>query len=415
MDSTEFIALKRKPFYERIDDFYAYMEKERERGTMLGRVGFPPVGPIQTYKHPETGEPKELIMMGSNNYLGFSNEPEIKEKVIQAVQERGLGSGGSPAFSGYTIQQEELEKRLGTLSAHDSSVLVAGGYIANLTWLTGLIGKDDVLIYDKNSHASVIDAIKLSGIRHAFSLDTEKPEMLEKLLKVAVDKYAGSQIFMTVEGVRSIDGSVTEVKTLLDIAKKFDDRIFFMLDDAHGLGTLGETGKGTLEYLNMLGQVDLRMSTCSKAFGIQGAFLTANQKIVDYMKSMANPYNFTTAMSQPVIAGINAALDFIEEHPDRLRQLHVNKVYLQDRLEKMGFNIFRAPSGIIPIFIPDAPSEKINRALFENGLFANVMAYPMIAPGQERIRISVMATHTTETMDRALEILEMVGKENGVI
>jgi glycine C-acetyltransferase len=393
----------------------AFLSDERKNGSLIGRIGFPPVDSRQRYKDPVNDQWYDVIVLGSNSYLGLSNESGIKEEVIEAIREFGLGSGGSPAFSGYMSQQVDLEMELATLSGHESAILLNGGYLANLAWISSLIDKNDVLIYDKNSHASVLDAIKLAGIKHAFSLDTDNHQMLSSILHKTKLDYPDSQIFLTIEGVRSIDGSVVELKCILDTVRNFDENIFVMLDDAHGLGTLGHRGYGAMEFLNLMGEVDLRMSTCSKAFGMQGAFLTGGSKVINYIRLMANSYNFTTAMSQPVLAGIKAALKFLKQNPSRIAKLHENKVYLQNGLENMGFNIYRAPSGIIPIFIPGAPCDKINRSLFEQGLFVNVMAYPMIAPGQERIRLSAMAVSSKQDMDQALEILERTGKEYGIL
>ena len=376
MNPEDLFSLKKEHFWKRIETFDDFVVSEQKKGNLMGRIGTAPVGPVQLYTDPLTGITKEVVVFGSNSYLGFSNNPEIKEKVKKAIDQYGLGSGGSPAFSGFMKNQRELEFRLSKLSGHEDALLVAGGYIANLTWISSLIEKEDVIIYDKNSHASTVDAIKLCGVRHAFNFNTDKPETLKMAITQAKKKYSESQIFVTVEGVRSVDGSVADVKSLLEICKSYDEKIFFMLDDAHGLGTLGEHGHGSLEYLNLKGKVDLRMSTCSKAMGIQGAFLTGSPKVIQYMRTLANPYTYTTAMSQPVIAAINAGLDYMEEHPEILKKLHTNKEYMWKGLESTGFNFYKAPSGIIPIFIKGAPCEAINRELFMNGLFANVFFYP---------------------------------------
>jgi glycine C-acetyltransferase len=414
----EVVSLKRQPFNKRIEMMTAFLDEQRKSGGMLGmmgKMGFPPVGPKQVYQNPMNGEDVEVLMFGSNSYLGLSDEPEIKEKVKKTIDKFGLGNGGSPAFSGYTFQQKNLEARLSGLSGHNDAMLVAGGYIANLTWINGLIEKDDILIYDKNSHASTLDAIKLAEIKHAYLFNPSKLETLKAAVSTAVKKYPDSKIFITVEGVHSIDGSITDLRALLDVIAEDRERIFLMLDDAHGLGTLGKKGHGTLEHFDLKGKVDLRMSTCSKAMGIQGAFLTGDSNVLNYIRTVSNPYTFTTSMSQPVIAAIDAALDFMEEHPERIEQLHINKRYLQDALEGMGFNIFRSESAIIPIFVKGAPCEEINRELFIRGIFANVFFYPLISPGQERIRLSVMATHTREHMDSLLTTLKDIGKQYNII
>lgn len=415
MDMEALIAHKRKPFRARLDEFRGFLDAEIQKGSMLGRIGRPPVGPVQQYEDPGTGKTVEVLVFGSNSYLGLSNEPELKEHVKRVIDDWGLGEGGSPAFSGYMVQQRELEAKLAQLSGHEDAIVVAGGYVANLVWITGLMGKNDVIVYDKNSHASTLDAIHMAGLSHAFYFNTDSPESYRRALDAASKKYPDSQIFVTVEGVRSIDGQVADLPTLVAITREYGDRVTFVLDDAHGLGILGPRGRGTLEHFDMLGQVDIRMSTCSKALGIQGAFLTGPASMISYIRTMASPYAFTTAMSQPVLATISGALDFLDQHPERIQQLHQNKAYMQDRLERLGFTIYRCPSGIIPIFIKGAPCDLINKELFYEGLFANVFSYPAVSPGMERIRLSMMATHTQEHLDRAIDIIERVGRRHGII
>lgn len=415
MEMDALIAHKRMGFWKRMDHYESFLNEERKKGNLMGRIGKPPVGPVQEYLDPNTGTFRKVLMFGSNSYLGLSNEPLIKEKVKSAIDLYGLGEGGSPAFSGYMIQQQELEDKLARLSGHEAGLLVAGGYMANLVWISGLMGKEDVIVYDKNSHASTIDAIKMTGIRHAYYFNTDKPETLSAALRAALARYRDSQIFVTVEGVRSIDGTVADIPNLLGICRQYGDRVVFMLDDAHGLGVLGARGFGTLEHFDLFGKVDLRMSTCSKALGIQGAFLTGSRTMISYMRTMASPYNFTTSLSQPVLAAISCGLDFFTEHPERIQRLHDNRIYVHKGLLELGFEARETLSGIVPIFIRGASAEAINKELFVEGLFANVFAYPTVPPGQERVRLSMMATHEREHLDGALRILEKVGKKHRII
>ncbi|GAB7265359.1 hypothetical protein DZJ_19090 [Dickeya ananatis] len=210
--------------------------------------------------------------------------------------------------------------------------------------------------------------------------------------------------------MRSTDGSIIDLKRYIDICRKHD--IIIILDDAHGLGTMGRTGKGTLEHLDLLGQVDLRMSTCSKSLGAQGAFISGSREHIFMLRNFSYPYLFTSGLAQPTIAAISAALDVMEREPERIARLHDNVRYMQDQLEAKGFNILRGESGIIPIFFSKlSVVGNINRRIFERGVFANIMEYPMVPPDKERLRISVMSTHTREEIDQVVEIITEVARE----
>jgi len=409
MDSRGLIELERMPFKHRLNQQYSFYLKELENGHMMGREGFGPVGKTMKYKDLHSDEFRDVLVFGSNSYLGFSDHPYVKEKVKEAVDKYGIGSGGSPAFSGYTRQHKELELRLAALAGHEDAVLLPGGYMANLCWVNGLMNSNDIFVYDKNSHASVINAIKMTGVPF-YSFDPEDLDSFEKLI-TRVRSRAGSekQIFSTVEGVRSIDGRIIDLRRYIDICKAND--IITILDDAHGLGTVGPSGKGTLEHLDLMGQVDLRMSTCSKAIGAQGAFVSGSKELIFLLRNFSYPYVFTSGLAQPTIAAISAALDLLEKEPVHLQKLRDNVRYMQDTLEQCGFSIIRGDSGIIPVFFEqDGVVRQINKELYRRGLFANIMEYPMVPPGLERLRLSVMATHTRQEIDTAVEMIDTVSR-----
>jgi glycine C-acetyltransferase len=412
MDSRAFIELSRQPFKKRLDYQYEVYLQELEQGFMTGREGIGPVDRKMRYKDLNSDTYREVLVFGSNSYLGLSNDPYVKQKVIEAVNLYGIGSGGSPAFSGYTQQHRQLEQRLAKLAGHDDAVLLPGGYMANLCWVNGLMNRNDIIVYDKNSHASVINAIKMTGVPF-YTFDPEKMDELDKLLHT-IRKRAGSdvQVFSTVEGVRSVDGTMIDLKRYIQICKAHD--VITILDDAHGLGTVGKTGKGTLEHLDLIGQVDLRMSTCSKALGAQGAFVSGGKKLIFMLRNFSYPYLFTSGMAQPTIAAISAGLDILEREPERVARLHSNVRYMQDRLEQEGLKIIRGVSGIIPVFFDDDNLvRKLNKLLYARGLFTNIMEYPMVPPGLARVRLSVMSTHTREEIDQAVQLIVSSARELG--
>lgn len=409
MDSRGLIELERMPFKERLKQQYEFYLKELDNGYMMGRQGSGPVDKTMQYKDLHSAEFREVLVFGSNSYLGFSNNPYIKQKVKDAVDRYGIGSGGSPAFSGYTRQHKDLELRLAKLAGHDDAVLLPGGYMANLCWVTGLMNRNDVIVYDKNSHASVINAIKMAGVPF-YSFDPENLEDFERIIqRIRARDGEGKQIFSTVEGVRSVDGSIIELERYIQICRNND--VITILDDAHGVGTVGETGKGTLEHLNLIGQVDLRMSTCSKALGAQGAFVSGSKELIFLLRNFSYPYLFTSGLAQPTIAAIDAALDLLDNEPHHVQNLRANVRYMQDALENAGFRILRGDSGIIPVFFDkDGHVHRLNKELYRQGLFANIMEYPMVPPGAERLRLSIMSTHTHEEMDRVVQMIDATNR-----
>lgn len=412
MDARNMIELERKPFKERLTQQYTVYLQEVERGYMMGREGFGPADKTMKYRDLHSDEFNEVLVFGSNNYLGLSNHPTVKQKVKQAIDIYGIGSGGSPAFSGYTRQHRDLEQRLAKLADHEDAVLLPGGYMANLCWVNGLMNQNDIIVYDKNSHASVINAIKMTGVKF-YSFDPENLPAFENIISRIKTKTKGEvQIFSTVEGVRSVDGTMIDLATYIEICKSND--VITILDDAHGIGTVGRTGKGTLEELDLMGQVDLRMSTCSKALGAQGAFVSGSKELIFLLRNYSYPYVFTSALAQPTIAAISAALDFIEDNPSWVAKLRENVRYMQDKLENEGFDIIRGVSGIIPVFFrKDGVVREINKDLYKKGLFANIMEYPMVPPGLERLRLSLMATHTYDEVDRAVSLIRDSAIQHG--
>ena len=414
MDSRALIELERQPFKQRLAHQYAVYQKELEQGYMSGREGYGPVDRRMKYKELNGDNFNEVLVFGSNSYLGMSNDPYVKRKVIEAVELYGIGTGGSPAFSGYTKQHKDLEQRLAALAGHEDAVLLPGGYMANLCWVNGLMNRNDIIVYDKNSHASVINAIKMTGVPF-YTFDPDNLDAFEELLeRIKSRAKPGVQVFSTVEGVRSVDGTIIDLPRYLQVCKRHD--VITILDDAHALGTVGKTGRGTLEHFDVIGQADLRMSTCSKAIGAQGAFVSGSKEHIFLLRNFSYPYLFTSGLAQPTIAAISAALDLMEREPERVTKLHENVRYMQDQLEAVGLKIIRGESGIIPVFIgADGMVRKINRELYARGLFVNIMEYPMVPPGLERLRLSVMATHTREEIDTAVSMIAQTAREFGCL
>jgi glycine C-acetyltransferase len=411
MDSHALIELLRLPYKTRLAQQYASFEKERSRGSLVGRESEGPVRARTLYKDLVGDQYRLVLNFGSNNYLGLSHHPYVRERVKEAVDRYGIGTGGSPAFSGYSRAHREVEARLAALAAHEDALLLPSGFMANLCWVNGLMKRQDILLYDKHSHASVLAAIKMAGVRF-FPFDPEDMGAFDELAKhVANTKAANAQVFSTIEGVRSIDGAVVDVGAWIRVCRQYD--VVTVLDDAHGLGTLGARGSGTLEHLHLLGQVDMRMSTCSKGLGAQGAFLSGSRQSIHNLRTLGNAYVFTTALAYPTVAAISAGLDVLEREPELVTRLHANVTAMRECLERAGHRVGRSPAGIVPVYLRDGVAKEFNRELYAQGLFAHVMEYPMVPPGMERLRISMAATHTAEDIADAVEIIERAAKKLG--
>lgn len=411
MDANAFIEFLNLPFAERLRRQYAFQQAEQAKGVMMGRKGLAPVTPHQSYQNLGDDSFREVLVFGSNSYLNLNHHPHVVERVINAARKFGIGTGGSPAFSGYTQQHHELEQRLAKLAGHEDALLLPSGYMANLCWVNGLMTRKDVLLYDKHSHASVINAIKMTGVQF-FPYDPDKLENFERLLDEIRQRQPDTQVFATVEGVRSNDGAVIELARLLQICR--DRGVYVILDDAHGIGVLGANGSGTLEHLGLMGQADMRMSTCSKALGAQGAWVSGSREAIAYLRAYAKPYVFTSAMAQTTVAAIDAALDVLVNEPERRRKLHDNRRYLATRLAQCGFHTGASDSGIVPVYLPDGMAGRFNQLVYQQGLFLNVMEYPMVAPGSERLRFSLMSEHSRQDIDQAVAIMKNTAAKIGL-
>ena len=405
MDSRAMIEFERQPFRQRVEQHHLSYLAAKRRGSLTGREGLGPVGNVMSYRRLGSDEFADVLVFGSNSYLGLSDHPEVKARVIDAVRRYGTGTGGSPAFSGYTRQHRELEERLAALGGHDDALLLPGGYMANLCWVNGLMGRQDILVFDKNSHASVVNAVKMAGVRF-YTFDPDRLDELDQLLVHVREKAAANaQIFTTIEGVRSTDGAIADLPRFVAISERHD--AVMVLDDAHGLGTVGRRGFGTIEHHDLYGRIHVRMSTCSKALGAQGAFVSGAADLISLLRSRAFPYLFTSGLAQPTIAAIAAALDVLEREPERVARLHANVGLAQELLEADGFRIRRGASGIVPVFLDgrDGLAGEMNRWLFERGLFVNVMEFPMVPPGLERLRLSLMSTHEPDQIRTAVGMI----------
>jgi glycine C-acetyltransferase len=360
----------------------------------------------------KTGHVRDVVMLGSNNYLGLANEPYVIEKTIEAVRAFGVGCGGPPLLNGYTTLHLQLEERLAEFKHCEAAMLFSAGFMANLGWPTGLLGPSDVLIYDQQSHASLYDAIQLGRFEAVHFNHNDMDHLRRRLMQVRW-KHAYTNVIVCVEGVYSMDGDVAPLPEIRRLCDQY--AALLAIDDAHGTGVLGERGGGTPEHFGMEGNIDIVMGTFSKIFAVTGGFVAGKRDVINYMRLLSRPYMFSASLPPPVVGSVLAGLDFLRDHPERVKQLHENVAYLVDGLRAAGFET-DVHTAIIPILVP-APINlhHVISRLFEEGIFVNGVEYPAVPRDRHRIRMSVMATLTRADLDYVIDKTAKVGRELGFL
>lgn len=350
-----------------------------------------------------------LIMCGSNNYLGLTTHPKVREAAIDAIKRFGTSCTGSRFLNGTLALHEQLESELAEWVGVDSALVFSTGMQTNLGTVSALVGRGDTVILDKDDHASIVDGARL-GFGKIERFRHNDLEHLELVLK-SIPEESGKIVI--VDGLFSMGGDLAPLPEMLPLCQKYGARI--MVDDAHGMGVLG-AGHGTVAHFGLQKEIDLVMSTFSKSFASLGGFIAGNSDVISYIKHNARALIFSASIPPANAAAALAALHVMQEEPDRPRQV----LRIAEKMRKgycsLGFNIGNSVSPIIPIMIGDDEKTFLMwKLLFENGVFVNPVISPAVPAGSQLLRTSYMATHTDEQMDRVLEIFEKVGKQVGVI
>ncbi len=352
---------------------------------------------------------RRMIMVGSNNYLGLTNHPKVKDAALDAVKRYGSGCAGSRFLNGTLDIHVRLEEKLARFIRKEAALVFSTGFQVNLGVISAIAGKDDVVIIDKMDHASIIDGCRLSyaevkKFRHNDMSD------LERLL---IDNKDRKKLIV-VDGVFSMEGDIVNLPEVVSLARKYNARL--MVDDAHGIGVLGKTGRGTAEHFGLEKEVDLIMGTYSKSLASIGGFISGEEKVVHFIKHFARALIFSASPPPASIAAVDAALDIIENEPDRLRRLWTNTEKMQKGFKALGFEIGPTETPIIPILVgDDLKAFTMIMMLQQEGVFANVAVSPAVPTGKAIIRTSYMATHTEEHLDIVLHAFEKVGRSIGLI
>lgn len=354
---------------------------------------------------------KKVLNLCSNNYLGLAGDSLVGEAAIAAIQQYGVGPGAVRALSGNTKLHEELEERLAKFKHAEAAFVVQGGYIANLVSIQTLMTKEDVVVSDELNHASIIDAIRLAGIKNKYIYKHNDMEDLEAKLKEigATDK----NILVVTDGVFSMDGDIAPLPRIVELAKKYN--AISMVDDAHGEGVLGN-GRGIVEHFGLHGQIDLEVGTLSKAFGVVGGVIAGKKVVIDYLKTKARQYLFSTGISIPDAAALIAGVDILEKSGSRVKQLWENGDYLKREFKKAGFDTGVSETPITPVMVGDEQKAiELSRGLFTESVFATPIKFPMVAMGKARIRVMPSAAHSKDDLDYGIAAFIKVCKKLGIV
>jgi 8-amino-7-oxononanoate synthase len=357
-----------------------------------------------------TVDGRDLIMVGSNNYLGLTTHPKVRQAAMEALREYGTSCSGSRFANGTIDLHEQLEATLARFVGKDAAQVFSTGFQTNQGVIAPLLSRSDTVIIDRLVHASIVEGVRLSfgKVRRFRHNDIES---LRKNLEASADSQG---ILVVVDGVYSMEGDLAPLPEIVATAKEFNARI--MVDDAHGLGVLGKTGRGTLEHFGVTDEVDLVMGTFSKSLASLGGFIAGDERVVSYIKHHSRALIFSAAMPPSAIATVQAALEVIETEPEIRERLWRNTNFLRENIVAAGFETGPTESPIVPMIVgDDFRALFFWKRLFDEGIFTNCVLAPGVPEGQQRIRMCLMATHTMEDLERVVEICTRVGKEVGII
>jgi len=349
---------------------------------------------------------QEVINLSSNNYLGLTTHPQLRQRALEAIEKWGVGSGSVRTIAGTMSIHMALEEKIARFKQVEASVVFQSGFTANAGTVSALLGREDVIISDELNHASIIDGCRLS--RAEIKVFPHKDvEACEKILKEIAGRSCRK--LLITDGVFSMDGDIAPLPQLVELAEKYG--CIMMIDDAHASGVLGRNGRGTVDHFDLHGRVDVQVGTLSKAIGALGGYVATTRDTIDFLYHRARPFLFSTSHPPSVAATCLAAFEVLESEPQLIERLWTNTRIFKAELKKLGFNTGMSETPITPVIVGDAAlAHEFSRQLFAAGVFAQSIGFPTVPPGKARIRTIVTATHTHEQLTKALGILAEVGK-----
>ena len=360
-----------------------------------------------------TFDGKEVINLSSNNYLGLATHPKLRRAAIDATRKFGVGSGAVRSIAGTMKMHMDLEEQIARFKHSEACVVFQSGFTANAGTVSALLGKDDLIISDELNHASIIDGCRLSKatikvFKHKDVADCER------VLK-ETETWNGKKLLIT-DGVFSMEGDIAPLPALCDLAEKYN--CIMMVDDAHSSGVLGNRGRGTVDHLGCHGRVDIQVGTLSKAIGSIGGYVCGSRDLIDFLCHRGRPFLFSTSHPPSVVATCQAAFELLDSETGEklIKKLWSNTKFFKRKLKKLGFSTGKSETPITPIMVGDAAKAfQFAQELFQEGVFAGAIGYPTVPEGKARLRTIVTATHKRADLERALEILERVGKKLAII
>jgi glycine C-acetyltransferase len=363
-----------------------------------------------------TFDGKRVINLASNNYLGLTTHPKLREAALAATRQYGVGSGAVRTIAGTMKIHMELEEKIARFKNVEACVVFQSGFTANAGTVSAILGKEDFIISDQLNHASIIDGARLS---RAKILVFEHKNVSDAEAKLASVKDQPARKLLITDGVFSMDGDVGPLPALCDLAEKYG--AIMMVDDAHASGVLGRNGRGTIDHFKVHGRVDIQVGTLSKAIGALGGYVCGTRELIDFLYHRARPFLFSTSHPPSVAAACMAAFDVLEQEPELIEKLWENTRFWKKELGLLGFDIGgrttpASETPITPIIIGDGKlTMNFSQGLFNEGVFATGIAYPTVPEGKARIRTIMTATHSKEELEQALQVLERVGRQTGIL
>jgi glycine C-acetyltransferase len=354
---------------------------------------------------------KDVINLASNNYLGLTTHPKLREAALEAVRKYGVGSGAVRTISGTMTLHIELEERIAAFKRVEACVVFQSGFAANAGTVSAILTPDDHIISDELNHASIIDGCRLSKAKiHVFP--HKDVAAAEKIL-ADLGSVPGRKLLIS-DGVFSMDGDIGPLPGLVEAAEKHG--AIMMVDDAHSSGVLGRNGRGTIDHFGLHGRVHVQVGTLSKAIGVLGGYVCGSRDLIEFLYHRARPFLFSTSHPPAVAAACLAAFDVLEQEPERIQTLWENTKYFKAGLEAAGFNTGISETPITPVIVGEAKTaHQLSRELFGEGVLATGIGFPTVPKGKARVRTIVTATHTRAELDRALEVFHKVGKKMSLI
>ncbi len=357
-----------------------------------------------------TFDGRSVVNLSSNNYLGLTTHPRLRERALTATKEFGVGSGSVRTIAGTMAIHMELERRLAEFKKVEAVVVFQSGFTANAGTVSAILGKDDVVISDELNHASIIDGCRLS--RATIKVFPHKD--VDAARRIIDGLPATQRRLLITDGVFSMDGDLGPLPALCDLAERTG--CIMMVDDAHASGVFGKNGRGTIDHFDVHGRVDIQVGTLSKAIGVLGGYVAGNRNLIDFLYHRARPFLFSTSHPPAVAAACIAALDVLLEEPEIMERLWDNTRFFKEGLVRLGFDTGISESPITPVIAGDsAKANALSDRLFEAGVFAQAIGFPTVARDKARVRTIVTATHTREDLQFALDAFARVGRQIGLI